>query len=641
MRLLLLSLLMCVAVPVQAEEGKRYAVVVGVNAYQHAKLLKLDCAVNDAKDLAKVLRTDGYQVVDLTDDSAVKPSGEEIRKAITTMLSAAKQNDTVLIALSGHGLQFEKEAYFCPSDAKPFADEAKTLIPLTGIYTDFDKSFAGVKLLFVDACRDDPTAGRGSKGIDADSAPEPPKGVLAMFSCSAGQKSFEDPKAKRGVFFNYVIEGLQGKATNSDGEVTFTILNDYVAKRVSPRASELYAGARQTPNMVARVVGASPVLVNAEDSRITQELKARSFHPRGGEAFFKENLHRVAAWEQAAKRGNAAGMSMVSGLYLFGVGRAKDEKEALVWCHKAADLGEPIAMNTVGFCYGNGRGVTKDDKEALVWYRKAADLGSSLAMYNLGSCYADGLGVVKDDNEALLWFRKAADLGNLLAIHSLGNFYAYGRSVSKDEKQAFARYRKAAELGLPVAMNNVGICYASGLGVSKDQKEAVVWYRKAADLGQPQAMFELGNCYTNSAGVNEDVKEAFIWYRKAAELGHLQAMENTGFQLSIGSGVAQDEKEAVVWYRKAAELGLPKAMSSLAFQYSTGSGVPKDETEALRWYRKAANLGDPMAMRNLGGYFEESRLVEKDEAEAIRWYRKAAAAGDPIAVGNLKRLGKE
>ena len=91
-----------------------------------------------------------------------------------------KNLECLVIALAGHGLQFEDkpDSYFCPPEAKPFADEIKTLVSVTQIYNELEKSLAGVKVLLVDACRDDPTASRGaSRGVNADTAPRPPRGV--------------------------------------------------------------------------------------------------------------------------------------------------------------------------------------------------------------------------------------------------------------------------------------------------------------------------------------------------------------------------------------------------------------------------------------------------------------------------------
>jgi uncharacterized caspase-like protein len=172
----------------QADTPKRYALLVGVNEYQHEKLKKLDFAVNDAHDLADLLKQAGYQITLLSDraghdDKDRAPTRANIERELKAVLDRAGKKDTVLIALAGHGMQFEgeKDAYFCPTDARPFKDRTDSLVSLGGMYRQLEQSFAGVKVLLVDACRDDPDAGRGTRGVNADNSPRPPSGVAALF----------------------------------------------------------------------------------------------------------------------------------------------------------------------------------------------------------------------------------------------------------------------------------------------------------------------------------------------------------------------------------------------------------------------------------------------------------------------------
>src|SRR5439155_17939069 len=174
---------------------KRYALLVGVKEYEHARLPTLKYSENDVTELAKLLRKSAYQVSLLCDSEGKKneknaPTKANIERQLKAVLEKVKPKDSVLVAFAGHGLQFEnlnmRDAFFCPSDARPFETEVDSLVSLGKVYEQMDRSFARVKVLFVDACRDDPKAGRGSRGIDADSAPSPPRGVAALFSCSAG-----------------------------------------------------------------------------------------------------------------------------------------------------------------------------------------------------------------------------------------------------------------------------------------------------------------------------------------------------------------------------------------------------------------------------------------------------------------------
>jgi uncharacterized caspase-like protein len=229
---------------------KRYAILVGVENYEHAKLREpnpLKYPVDDVSALAEILEKADYEVLLLTDDTGKQspellPTRSNIEARIKQVVEKCRRQDTILIALTGHGLQFtgNKDAYFCPIDARPFASETKTLVSVSGIYEELEKSFAGVKVILVDACRNDPDPGRG-RGLDADSAPPPPKGVAALFSCSAGQRAFEHDEFQHGIFFHHVLEGMNGKAADQEGEVTFDSLSAYV-RRAVPKSMQRTGG---------------------------------------------------------------------------------------------------------------------------------------------------------------------------------------------------------------------------------------------------------------------------------------------------------------------------------------------------------------------------------------------------------------
>src|SRR5438477_279927 len=98
----------------------------------------------------------------------------------TTLFAALTA--VTLIPLAGHGVQFKDDPdhYFCPADAK-IADKA-TLISLNEVYAALEKCPASVKVLLVDACRNDPLTQNGTRSatvgfIPSDSRPpfsEPP-----------------------------------------------------------------------------------------------------------------------------------------------------------------------------------------------------------------------------------------------------------------------------------------------------------------------------------------------------------------------------------------------------------------------------------------------------------------------------------
>jgi hypothetical protein len=263
----------------QPPRGKKCALLVGVRAYEHRSLDDLRFTENDVEELADLLRGGGFaEVVVLTStrgerSAAARPTAANIRKRLRGLLERLTKHDTLVVALAGHGLQLKvkvrgkeaEEGFFCPADARPRDDatleeQSRTLLGFKELFAALDESGVGVKLLLVDACRNDPKLGRS---VNADVMPRPTRGTAALFSCKSGERAFEHPKLGRGhgVFFYHVIEGLKGEAKNKRGEVTWSTLADYVTDKVSDEVPKLIGGARQTPEEMKKLEGKSPVLL--------------------------------------------------------------------------------------------------------------------------------------------------------------------------------------------------------------------------------------------------------------------------------------------------------------------------------------------------------------------------------------------
>jgi formylglycine-generating enzyme required for sulfatase activity len=258
----------------EPQAGRRYALLVGVRNYKKDQLKSLKYTENDVNDLAQVLKDAGYKrVVLLTQKEGDKnvdllPTGANIRDQLKGLLEHRKPEDSILLAFSGHGVQFkdDPECYFCPMDAT--LKDKKSLVSLTEIYKELEKCGAGSKLLISDACRNDPqsdlakdTGGPKVESVTRPQMQKPPGGVAALFSCSEGQRSFESDELKHGIFFHYLIEGMKGKAPNKKGEVTLQSLIVYVNDEVPDRVKEdIGPRENQVPHLVGDLRGSVPLI---------------------------------------------------------------------------------------------------------------------------------------------------------------------------------------------------------------------------------------------------------------------------------------------------------------------------------------------------------------------------------------------
>jgi hypothetical protein len=248
---------------------KKYALLIGVNAYDNANFTNLYYAERDVAELAKILTAQRYEVVLLSGtegkrDASRRPTRENILKHIDIVLDKCKRQDMILFAFAGHGVQFKEDpkdketpSFFCPMDAQP--NNVKTMIPLKTVYQRMEDCGAAVKLMLVDACRVEVNKER-FRNLDGNDVPAPPKGVSVLFGCKAGQAALESNELKHGLFFYHVLEGLRGKATNARGDVTWQRLASHAAEAV------LESGYRQVPVLRGEIEGA-PVLLRVDASR--------------------------------------------------------------------------------------------------------------------------------------------------------------------------------------------------------------------------------------------------------------------------------------------------------------------------------------------------------------------------------------
>ncbi|MDA0968420.1 MAG: caspase family protein [Proteobacteria bacterium] len=127
-------------------DEKYYALIIGNNNYE--KLEDLDNAVNDAKDLEKVLKEKyGFKTTLLIDEKS-----DETENAIIKFTQNRDKNDNILIYYAGHGelIKKQKRGYWLPTDAGSTQDSK--WLSNNNIKDLIASSDAKHILLIVDSC---------------------------------------------------------------------------------------------------------------------------------------------------------------------------------------------------------------------------------------------------------------------------------------------------------------------------------------------------------------------------------------------------------------------------------------------------------------------------------------------------------
>jgi TPR repeat protein len=168
----------------------RVALVVGNGAYLHVP--HLINPGNDAQLVASTLLKDDFQIVDnhaLKDldksafESALHTFGDQIQH------SAAQHPTVALFYFAGHGIERQGVNYLVPISADPHrgSDVPLETIPLEEVLEQMADAGARLKILILDACRNDPFGDRGLRDVAGGLAQiQAPDGTLISFSTRPG-----------------------------------------------------------------------------------------------------------------------------------------------------------------------------------------------------------------------------------------------------------------------------------------------------------------------------------------------------------------------------------------------------------------------------------------------------------------------
>ncbi|MCI0464985.1 MAG: SUMF1/EgtB/PvdO family nonheme iron enzyme [Gemmataceae bacterium] len=253
--------LVCVLAQEPAK-AKKYALLVGINKYQHADLNRpepLQYAEADVTALKAVLEQSGYTVTLLAGQQTTL---KDIRAGLAALRKNGSGAAVVLAAFAGHGIQPEnsKEAYFCPYDADQAVftrngkreadwDVEKTMLPLSEVLVELRACGAEAKAIFVDACRNDPKTGRGRGFGTAFNIGDLPENLALLLSCSRGERAWEDRTWSHGAFFHHVLKALREGKGAVEGHVTANSLSAYVSRAVRDEVPRVIGGgATQRPH---------------------------------------------------------------------------------------------------------------------------------------------------------------------------------------------------------------------------------------------------------------------------------------------------------------------------------------------------------------------------------------------------------
>jgi tetratricopeptide (TPR) repeat protein len=267
----------------------QWALLIGVGDYP-GNTVDLKYPGADASSIKDLLISSAGYAEDhvrlLTDNGAgeTRATKQNIFTAIDQYLAPRVQpGHEIIIFLAGHGIVngvgTEAKSYFLPVDTDIQAKEtvARTAVDMEELISKRSALKASQFTLFYDACREDPSPGRGFKGNqltdvtariltlvpsrEQQQRRDAPTSVV-FYACQIGERAFESSQLQHGVFTYYILRGLRELADRPDGRVEAGRLAGYLSENVRKWSQEAKNpfGQNQNPTMVATDVR-GPVLV--------------------------------------------------------------------------------------------------------------------------------------------------------------------------------------------------------------------------------------------------------------------------------------------------------------------------------------------------------------------------------------------
>ena len=282
---------------------KRYALVIGVDQYADPQVTGLTAASNDARLLADALvRYAGFpaeQVLLLTSNrsSDWQPTRGNILRKLSNLAGVVPKDGLLLFSFAGHGIERNNQAFLLPSDAQVSDDVnllEQTAINVVQIKEWIRKTGVGQVLLFLDACRNDPAAGRAAadnpltmtytRAFNFDWRNREVQAFATVYATEIGRRAYERRTPRHGYFTLALVEGLKGDASNDRGEVTLGGLVDYVQSKVRDQVRlDLGQGREQKPFADIGGYKANELVLSVKDpaaaaaaQRLEQQLAAEA-----------------------------------------------------------------------------------------------------------------------------------------------------------------------------------------------------------------------------------------------------------------------------------------------------------------------------------------------------------------------------
>lgn len=185
----------------QAQVQEAHALVIGNSDYRGGG--RLENPTRDAQAMSAKLRSLGFKVTELSNTNR-----EQMVKGLSEFTRTASKADLSLLFYAGHGMQVQGVNYMIPVDMS-LNDTSQATLQAVSLSQVVEQYLPGkTKLVFLDACRDNPIVTAGVRGASKGLAPiNASEGTLISYATKDGQTA-EDGTGRNSPFTQALLEHL-------------------------------------------------------------------------------------------------------------------------------------------------------------------------------------------------------------------------------------------------------------------------------------------------------------------------------------------------------------------------------------------------------------------------------------------------
>lgn len=523
----------------EAAQAKQLAIVVGNNAY--IEVPALSTAVNDARAMSVGLAKAGFAV-----ETVENGTKRQMSRAFAAIEGKIEPGDTILFHFSGHGFEIDGQNWLLPVDVPAARPGEEGLVKdesfsASEILDRFRARGAGTVVAILDACRDNPFAQPGTRGLGGTrglARMDAAGGVFILFSAGSKQTALDrlsdaDPNPTS-IFVRSFLPLLERP------DLSLIDMAKETQEHVKALAQSV--GHEQVPAYYDGIVGrvtltgalvalkVAPLVqppAPAQRSSNAEDVFWQSVQNSQDAAMLKAYLAQVSAGTFGGTYKTLAELKLAAltpPTVLVPAGRVLPEKppEATGPEISACDLA--AASPEDGERPQSAPGVadsaiTASSAIAACVKASAVPQAPRRVFYQLARAYA----AAADEIEAVRALTRAADLRHPLALLLLGQRYRTGRGVTRDYAEARLLLERAIDANIYKALVEIAGMYAEGQGTPRDLKVAVSFYQLALKHGEQSALPMLGLLYAEGRGVQRDVRRACELFEKGATQGLVAA----------------------------------------------------------------------------------------------------------------------